>query len=642
MPVVNSEFLKKISDTVDFYKETYDKYHKLMRFAYKSVLTQQDIKKLKAQNIDTFEMQSVRPFLDPQIKQLSDAAPNLSFTSEKNEMLAQQMQDYFETIKERSKYDSQVYKTFKNTAVGGLSVLKLKTAYINDTSFDQEITIESVENPTCVFFDAGAREASKSDADFVFELKKYKKDAFIAEFGADAYKSAVGAVKLLKDGGVKWLEYEKSPKEQLTVCEYYYYKDRSKYLVLLPDLAVQTGQATETFDKKKDIPPQALKTRKVKDRTVMRQTFCATTVLEKPSDSNFDLLPYSFVCGDTYIDAEGRPSPSSFIEKSIDPMRMKTIALNLFFYNLKNRISSSVIADPDVVPKTVCDDIRVNGINRSLYEISSTKRDSLTGQLIPVEGIKILSREAISQEELTLVNTADDQIAKILGGVSNENNGSFKASGAYLTRLTDFISASADPFLQTFMDALEHIGKVILTTASKLTNRTIDSSLCTVSVNRSVNTKLLKMESLEQLSKFAREGTALGAFLASPKGAEYIIDNLDIDSKDQLKADFEQMGKPNPQMQQMQMQQAQQQMQMQESETQAKMLTAQANMINAEAKVQQAHVQAGKTQSDAIVQMKKIAADETNAINEGLLKHKALEAENYKTHTELFKSLLGR
>ena len=210
--MIGKDEIKKIEKAVEFYKDIHAKYHKCMSFAYESVLSSNDKKALKDNHVETFEVQSIKPYIDPQVKQLSDCAPNIKFNGNNNVKITEMLNAFFDKVKKQSKFDSQTYKTFKNSVIGGISVLKVKTAYCSDDSMDQDIFIESVVNPTCVYFDPAAREDSKSDADWVFELVKYSKDAFIDEFGQGSYDAAIKSYKGLDSSKIKWVEAEKGKK----------------------------------------------------------------------------------------------------------------------------------------------------------------------------------------------------------------------------------------------------------------------------------------------------------------------------------------------------------------------------------------------------------------------------------------------
>lgn len=644
---ISKDELKKIGHAIEHYKKVNGNYKKCMKFAYESVLSKQDIQSLESEDISTFEINSLKPYINPQIKQLCDSSPNLKFTSDKDEHSATLLNAYFDKVKSQSQYDTQLFKSIKSSIIGGFGVIKIKTDFCDEESFNQELSIVSHVNPTCVYFDPNANNAAKTDAKWVFELKKLAKSEFQDEYGEDKYNAIIKSIKETRESRVKWIENQKSEKETLTICEYYYYKSKAKYLSLDRDLMSDTGYTTNIYLKKSDIPDSSVKSRKIYDKKVMKKVFCCDVMLENPIESNFKILPYAFICGDSYVDDSGSEQPSSFIECAIDPLRMKTISLNMFFNNLSNRIDGTFIYDINSTPDDVVEDLANRGIKKRAY--------GYIGDYVDKNGIQqrgnppqYISPPPISSEELQMMSVLDNQIEKILGTMSS--NPDVEHSGAYLTKLSDYISASAEPFLQSFIEALQWIGKVILTTLPALhvsdysfkdaegqtytIPSNFDPTICDVSVNRSLSTKLLKQESLNQLSKFATPESAIGAFLASPQGSKYILQQLDLVDREQMESDFSQFIQQQQQQAQMQSQQPNPQM----IEAQARMTEAQAKEMKAQADMQSAQAKHGQNMIDAQLgnakmqaELRKIVADEIFNVLEFTHKQNALEAENLKT-----------
>ena len=165
---------------------------------------------------------------------------------------------------------------------------------------------------------------------------------------------------------------------------------------------------------------------------------------------------------------------------------------------------------------------------------------------------------------------------------------------------------------------------------------------CTITVNRSLSTKLLKMESLKQLSQFAVPESALGQFLLSPQGSKYILQQLDLVNKEEIEADLQEfIGNeedanknkgPSPE----------------QIEAQAKMTDAQSKVINAQANMQNAQAKHGQNAVNAQLgiaklqaEVRKAAADEMFNVLQHLHQEKALSAENFKTFADIMKTKFG-
>ena len=71
----------------------------------------------------------------------------------------------------------------KYSAASGYGVIELCTEYASERGFAQQLRIESVEDPSTVFFDPTARAANRQDAAWCGKLKMYTESEYIAAFG---------------------------------------------------------------------------------------------------------------------------------------------------------------------------------------------------------------------------------------------------------------------------------------------------------------------------------------------------------------------------------------------------------------------------------------------------------------------------
>ncbi len=84
-------------------------------------------------------------------------------------------------------YDSSA-KTAYSTAgkylgASGYAVMELETAYSDDRSDEQKLLINSVEDPSTVFFDPTSRKANREDASWAGRIRQLSKNEYIAQFG---------------------------------------------------------------------------------------------------------------------------------------------------------------------------------------------------------------------------------------------------------------------------------------------------------------------------------------------------------------------------------------------------------------------------------------------------------------------------
>lgn len=89
----------------------------------------------------------------------------------------------------------------KYSAISGYGVIELATEYANERDDRQRLTIQSVEDPSTVFFDPAARMANRQDAMWAGKIKAYSRESYEAVFGK---------TRMMEPGGVQsamgWLK----------------------------------------------------------------------------------------------------------------------------------------------------------------------------------------------------------------------------------------------------------------------------------------------------------------------------------------------------------------------------------------------------------------------------------------------------
>lgn len=95
--------------------------------------------------------------------------------------------DIFEGLIREVEYRSEAKTAYstagKYSAASGYGILELNTEYCDDRSFAQRLRIDSVEDPSTVFFDPAARMANRQDAMWAGKIRAYSKDEYEATFG---------------------------------------------------------------------------------------------------------------------------------------------------------------------------------------------------------------------------------------------------------------------------------------------------------------------------------------------------------------------------------------------------------------------------------------------------------------------------
>ncbi len=116
---------------------------------------------------------------------------------------------------------------FEHAVSGGMGFVRILTKYCDDYSFDQEVSIERIENPCAVYFpDHVIKEQDYSDAPYCLIRQKISKKEF-EEKWPDKLDEANGFPASV--GNESWVE-----KDDVFIAEYYVVDREEKTIYLLP------------------------------------------------------------------------------------------------------------------------------------------------------------------------------------------------------------------------------------------------------------------------------------------------------------------------------------------------------------------------------------------------------------------------
>lgn len=203
------------------------------------------------------------------------------------------------SIESRSNADYAYDTALEHSAAFGFGAWRIKTQYLDDNSFEQEILIERIANPFNVYFDPNSTQPDYADAEYCFVVDNIPKDEF-KERWPDAATTDF-------DGGSEWCG-----EDSMQICEYWYksYTDSTLYLLTDGTVTEQTG-----------IPPEYVsKTRTVKKCTIKMCILSGGEVLEK-ADWAGKYIPIVGVQGKEDL-VDGKRTLRGIVRHAKDAQRM--------------------------------------------------------------------------------------------------------------------------------------------------------------------------------------------------------------------------------------------------------------------------------------------------------------------------------
>jgi len=210
------------------------------------------------------------------------------------------------------------YDTALESAVTtGLGYFKIGLDYAHDDTFDLDLKIEAVPDPTTIYADPRSTSFDSSDWDVAFEVEPMSKDRFEAMFkGADPVNWSVDYHGV----GSPWLD-----EEQVMVAAWWTREEaKSKLLALAAPGAEPQVVAEEVYKARKDefdaLGLTVLREREVTGWKVKRRLITGAEVIEE-SEWPGRFIPIVPVYGDVVV-VDGKRQFRSLVRDAKDPQRM--------------------------------------------------------------------------------------------------------------------------------------------------------------------------------------------------------------------------------------------------------------------------------------------------------------------------------
>ena len=203
------ELKKYIEEASRCNQENVKRYEKFMRFVFSSSLSDGENSSLADNGIPGLQFNILESFISRKRGEFAKQQPGLTvrgadgmppgmLTPEFSETL-DLVEAHLHSIFFDGSNDMLDYNIFSDLLAGGFSVMRVFTEYVNDMSFEQNIKVERVYDPTLTLFDPMARQSHKGDGRYCGELYPMTKDQIENEFGkdvADEMNIFVGSVVL--------------------------------------------------------------------------------------------------------------------------------------------------------------------------------------------------------------------------------------------------------------------------------------------------------------------------------------------------------------------------------------------------------------------------------------------------------------
>jgi len=181
---------------------------------------------------------------------------------------------------------------------GGMGAWRVNTEYSDDTAFNQDLIVEPIENPLCLYADPSSRDPMYRDAKDWIYTYRISHDNFESEYGTKAEKVDFEADDEFNDDH----DDEWTDEDTVRIAEYWYKVPVTKELWLL-----ETGEVVDSeSDEANGIPAEVIQNkREVKTHEIRMCIMSGSEVLEGPVKWAGRKFPWVMVHGEE-MNIEGR------------------------------------------------------------------------------------------------------------------------------------------------------------------------------------------------------------------------------------------------------------------------------------------------------------------------------------------------
>jgi hypothetical protein len=593
------ERLKDIKEAVEqsqqYFQDNVNRYHDFMRFVFKSSMTNDEEATLRDLGKPTIEFNILEAYISRLRGEFSKQQPSLTVRAADGVPLSMLTKDFIETIDVIEAHlraiffdasnDKLEYNVYSDLLAGGFSVMEVYTDYVSEMSFEQNIYVDRVFDPTLTGFDPLARESHKGDGKYCFQLYPKTRKQFEEEYGKELTEKMSFTRNL---AGFGW-SYKNDKEDIILVCDYYEKIRKKEKILKLSNGHTVTQKEYDRFidawEKEGIIaqPPIPVgEPRWTFIEQIVRYRLCESEVIDYKV-TNYKQLPLVFVDGNSVNLTQNEASyqmtrPYVYHAKGIQ--RLKNFAGQSLGNEIENTVQNKWIVAIESIPVEYTN--AYTNVQKSDALIYNHFLDT-NNPTVTLPPPREVNRTPIPPEISNTFRMSDEMTQTILGtydsamGIQGGDiSGVAIANGAMQS------NNASMPYIVGYIKGLNRVAQIILDLIPKYyrTPRSLpvllpsgkrdyqiinksgslfmnyDPNSMQVKVETGVNFAMQKEIALKTIISLMQSSELFAQFM-NTKGLPLLLDNIEIRGIDELKEKAEEFQKEMEQ--KMAQQQAQEQ-----------------------------------------------------------------------------------
>lgn len=635
-----AEIKKNVQSSHDYFVKNANRFHDFTKFVFETSISDDDQTKLEILQKPCVEFNILEAMISRLRGEFSKQEPGITARAADGVRVEDLTEEFLQTLEVIEAHlreiffdasnDSLEYNIYSDLLAGGYSVVHVFTDYINEMSFEQNIKIDRVFDPTLTGFDPLARESHKGDGNYCFQLTPKTVEEFEEEFG----KGAAEKMKFVRSnaiGGFNW-SYETQQQEIVLVADYYCKKKKKEKIVKLSnghsivkkhyqDLLDMWG--AQGFIEQ---APIVIEERESVIETIERFIVCEDKILSHQK-TNYKYLPLIFIDGNSVNIRESENGASAqmtrpFVYHAKGVQQLKNFSGQTVAAEIENMVQHKMMICAEGIPEQYVDAYK-NIQQMSNYVYNAFYKDNPEQPLPPPREVQRTPTPPIVEN--TFMGT--DRVTQTILGTYDSLLGTNdqQVSGVAIQQGAMQSNAAAIPYLMGYIKGLNRIAQIVVDLIPKyyVTPRSLPikqadgkrsyqiinhpnnpmsvdlkyhPNSLQIKVEAGVSSGVQKQVAIEQIIRMMQSSQLFAEFI-NTMGLETLLDNMDIRGIEGMKAQAVIF------MKQLQEKQAQQ------SQQGDPMLQAQQEQTEAIREIEMAKVeqQAMKTEGDMAIQAAKVA-----------------------------------
>lgn len=641
-----SENLNRITKNVEtsymYFLDNYKRYRDYRRYVFKESINEQQKALLQQLSRPVVEFNILEAYISRLLGEFAKHEPSIEVSPAEGNPVNQEVIDVVEGhirhIFHDANKNSFSYEVYKDILSGGFSCAKVTTDYASPMSFNQQISLERVFDPTLVGFDPMARSSHKGDGHYCFEIYPMTEEDFRRQHPEVQIKKMSFARDM---EGFNWSYKDINDNKIILVCDYFEKKKKKTKIVRLADgrtLTVKNYEKMQGYWKEQgfieQLPIIVGEPRWTELESICRYRLIEDEVLDYV-ETDYTYLPIVFVDGHSINLTMGTNNntyqmtrPYVYHGKGIQDM--VNFAGQSLCNSMENLIQHKFIVMKEAIPQEQDYIEALNDIQRANTIVVNAFYENNPDQQIPMP-IREVQNIPLPPEVFQSFQTAGAVTQTILGSyASNLGKNDNDLSGKAVIESSSVGNAAAMPYVVGYLQALTQIGNIIVDLMPKylVGQRTIplamknetkvyqainkpgmpyidyEQGALKVNIDAGVNFQVQKNQAVEQIISLTQANEVLGKFFTSEKGLKILCKNLTIYGADNLEEAVDEFM-------QKQQQEQQQVMQMQEQQMQQdpRMLKAKVDMQKAQIEQQELQMKAEQQQFDNQIKIAEMAIE---------------------------------